>query len=523
MAVDSRLESISIRPGVSILSVLRHLNYKPWYALAEFVDNSLQSFLSHREALTAIEGPSCKLHVTIEIDSTDDGRIIIRDDAAGIHEADYPRAFRPAELPTDRSGLSEFGMGMKSAACWFARRWSVRTKALGETAERIVSFDIEPIVRDGIEALDVQTRSAAASDHYTEIVLSGLHSKVVGRTIGKIREHLASIYRVFLRNGVLELRFATNGYEEYVAYQEPQVLRAPHYKAADGVPKVWRKDIDLDLPHGRRVRGFAALRETGSTSGAGFALFRRGRLIQGSADEGYRPEEIFGRSNSFTYQRLFGELHLDGFKVSHTKDGFQWDDDEEFFLELLKEQIKAEPLSLLDQADGYRVRPKPEEIRSAAELAAQRTAETIERKVPRLLEEQLQYEPESTGPPSNLPVASTAAKRVIRASLHDRLWEITLELSDDPAVGDWVSVFDRTDYEEATTGDFVRHIGVRVSLAHPFSVRFGGTASWEIEPLLRLAVAIGLAETAARHSGVKHAGTIRRNVNELLRNALSEP
>src|SRR5690348_3905126 len=31
-------ERISIRPGVSILAVLRHLNYRPWYAMAEFVD-----------------------------------------------------------------------------------------------------------------------------------------------------------------------------------------------------------------------------------------------------------------------------------------------------------------------------------------------------------------------------------------------------------------------------------------------------------------------------------------------------
>ena len=49
-------ESISIRPGVSVLSVLQHLNYKPWFAIAEFVDNSLQSFLSHRQEL-ARHGP----------------------------------------------------------------------------------------------------------------------------------------------------------------------------------------------------------------------------------------------------------------------------------------------------------------------------------------------------------------------------------------------------------------------------------------------------------------------------------
>jgi hypothetical protein len=121
------INRISIRPGVSILSVLRHLNYRPWYAIAEFVDNSIQSYLDHRSELEAVEGPSFLLNVQIELDPNDGGRISIRDNAAGIHEADYARAFRPAEIPPDTTGMAEFGMGMKSAACWFARDWSVRT------------------------------------------------------------------------------------------------------------------------------------------------------------------------------------------------------------------------------------------------------------------------------------------------------------------------------------------------------------------------------------------------------------
>src|SRR4051812_16683779 len=111
---------VNIRPGVSILSVLRHLNYRSWFAMAEFVDNSLQSFLDQRDELACLDGAGLALRVHIELDPTDGGRITIRDNAAGIHEADYPRAFRAAEVPPDRGGLSEFGMGMKSAACWFA-------------------------------------------------------------------------------------------------------------------------------------------------------------------------------------------------------------------------------------------------------------------------------------------------------------------------------------------------------------------------------------------------------------------
>ena len=59
---------VNIRPGVGILSVLRHLNYKPWFALAEFVDNSLQSYLENRDALRRLHGDDSCLMVEIELD-----------------------------------------------------------------------------------------------------------------------------------------------------------------------------------------------------------------------------------------------------------------------------------------------------------------------------------------------------------------------------------------------------------------------------------------------------------------------
>ena len=75
-----------------MLSVLSHLNYKPWFAMAEFVDNSLQSYLDYREELERVEERETKLKVSIELNLTDDKRIIIRDNAASIHENDYFRA-----------------------------------------------------------------------------------------------------------------------------------------------------------------------------------------------------------------------------------------------------------------------------------------------------------------------------------------------------------------------------------------------------------------------------------------------
>jgi Histidine kinase-, DNA gyrase B-, and HSP90-like ATPase len=510
---------VNIRPGVSVLGVLKHLNYQPWFACAEFVDNSLQSFLHNREAIQRVEGASVKLKVSIDIDSADGGKITIRDNAAGIGEIDYRRAFKPADAPADRSGLSEFGMGMKSAACYFAAKWLVRTSALGEPVEKTVAFDIETIVRNELEELDVDLDEASPTTHFTEVVLTELHKLIQGKTIWKIKEHLADIYRVFERQGVIEL--SLNG--ELLTYQEPPILVAPHFRNPDGEPRTWRADIDLDFGEGLSATGFAAIREVGSTSRAGFALFRRGRLIQGSGDQGYRPEFIFGQSNSFPYQRICGELHLEGFQVSHTKDGFRWEEHEEIFLEFLKEKLEEESMPILQQARYYRSRPRREDYRRGGQTAVERTSDAIQREAPPVVES-LVVQPPSQTLPETLPEASTPTSRVIELSIHDVQWRVTVALTDDPAVGDWLEVSDRP--PAMTPGVLLeepRCLGLRMSLVHPFMQQFGGTDASQIEPLLRIAAAIGPAETIARDSGVRMAGAIRNNINELLKSALARP
>ena len=518
MTKPASLNKVNIRPGVSMLSVLRHLNYRPWYALAEFIDNSLQSFLSNEKRLRATDGKSYRLSVVIELDASEPGRIIVRDNAAGIAEKDYLRAFRPAEIPRDKSGLSEFGMGMKSAACWLAELWKVRTKALDESVERTVTFNVNQIVDRQIEELDIHVGRADAKAHYTEVILEHLHKNLHGRTLGKIKEHIASIYRVFLRKGAIAITF--DGVP--LTYEEPAILEAPYFKTPSKPPVKWRKEMNFDFGRGQRVTGFAALRERASTSMAGFALFRRNRLIQGSGDESYRPEAIFGKSNSYRYQRLFGELHLEGFEVSHTKDGFRWEENEDIFLELLEGELNAQPLPLLTQAEEYRVRPSRQSLEAGAQAAAERTASVIEKDVPKVLEREIDEGPDKAPPRQKLPKAeSLASERIIDVELKGQQWRIIIELATDPAIGDWVSVSDKPLVKEGKVER--RCICVRMSLTHPFMDRFGGTDVGSIEPLLRLAAAIGLAETAARDAGVALAGTFRRNINELLRHALSNP
>ena len=41
----SQQSKVSIRPQVTMLSVLKHIEYETWFALAEFIDNAIDSYL----------------------------------------------------------------------------------------------------------------------------------------------------------------------------------------------------------------------------------------------------------------------------------------------------------------------------------------------------------------------------------------------------------------------------------------------------------------------------------------------
>jgi hypothetical protein len=91
-AHDDKPEAIGIRPEVTVLSVLRHLNYKAWFALAEFIDNALQSAIANGDRLRALHGNGFQLCVDVQLESTAPGLIVITDNAAGTSDLKPLRA-----------------------------------------------------------------------------------------------------------------------------------------------------------------------------------------------------------------------------------------------------------------------------------------------------------------------------------------------------------------------------------------------------------------------------------------------
>ena len=106
----------------------------------------------------------------------------------------------------------------------------------------------------------------------------------------------------------------------------------------------------------------------------------------------------------------------------------------------------------------------------------------------------------------------------ITLDVADQEWQIVLDVANDPAKHDWLTV---TDNGPATKKGEIRRIGISVNVATPFMSCFAGARGDEVEPLLRLAVGLGLAEATARDSGVAMAGIIRKRLNEYLRGPLA--
>jgi len=499
-------ETVNIRPSVGYLSILQAINYRAWYAIAEFVDNSLQSYLHSKTKLKKLHGNNFKLKIAIYVTPT---KIKIVDNAAGIGEEDYQRAFRAAARPENRQGLSEFGMGMKTAACWFSKNWVVQTKPLGEKNLKIVKWDITNIVNDDIEELDVKKTPLPVNQHYTEITLTDLNRVPRGQTIKKIKDHLASMYRCFLEKNEVEIRYNN----EKLKYTKPEALQAPYFRDIDEQKKNpkkinWEKKFDFKYGNKKNATGFASIRETASTKDAGFALFRRNRLIKGVGEnEGYRPLEIFKAPNSFIYQRVFGEIHLNDEDVTHTKDDFQWTpEDETIFLKKLKEELEKEPKAILSQADRFRKDRRSRDLKIQSEEGLGSSIKKMQGGIA-VLED---YTPPKQPPISTkLPEAKSKQRKRKTIRFEGNDWTIEQILNYDKDETEWLKI--------SEIGKKKKEIQIQISMTMGFTAQYFGDQPDEIEGMLLMASYIALAEVVARNRGDSKAHNVRSYLNEILR------
>lgn len=327
------MKKLNIRPDTGVYGTYRRISYEPWTAIAEFVDNSTQSFYDHKEELFKTKYyKGLNIEIIYREDQSCGDELKIIDNAFGMDYFDFQRAIILNRPPSSTNGRNEFGMGLKTAACWFGNLWSIESTSIGNCYKYKAKIDIDTLINYKNETIDVEEERVSPNDHYTVITIKRLNKKIKGKRIEKrIREMLTSIYRSDIRTGDIKIFY--NGVQLEFEEIKPYI---------DTAGKIWKKDIEFTVDHREEklhVKGFIAIRIPGSTRDAGLTLLRRGRVIVGGPDKNYRPYEVFGPSNLYTYQRLYGELEMDDWPVTQAKDAFDWsnEDLESKFIEKLVE------------------------------------------------------------------------------------------------------------------------------------------------------------------------------------------
>lgn len=503
---------IDIQPPVSVYATYRRLSYLPWYAIAEFVDNSTQNYYDHKHELKETYGKEETNCLRINIDyDTYENILRISDNANGMDFSELSRAVKLNVPPPNPTGRCEYGMGLKTAACWFGRKWSIETTRLRAQEKFTVTVDVDEVSQQSSEKLLVDVEKNDPSKHFTIITIQDLYKPIHGRTAQRIKEQLSSMYREDLRNGEIEIYWNDTG----LLFQEPPILEEV---LPDKRKVAWKKEVVFEVPWEDQrktlpVKGWIGIRIPGSQRDAGFVLLRRGRVIVGGPERGYKPEEIFGQGNTFRSQRLIGEFHLDEWAVTQAKDAFDWSGGlEDKFIELLKDKCK----DYMEKAEGHRVDrrpPTPEEM----EQAAEESRKLFESKT---FSDSIKAElvmPTPLPSPSQSSEDINKLKAVSDGPLTFTLkmpreeWIFIIYWQDQISDAHWMSVEYPSDTE----------ILIYLNSNHPFFEPYMENLKI-LELLQKFVLALALAEKLARqssHNNLIHAADFRNYMNRVLRYA----
>lgn len=523
-------DEVNIQPGVGMYALFPAMTYKPWVAIGELVDNSIDSYVKNQKQLLKLN-PKYKLRIDIGIDQGEDPRIVVEDNAAGIAKDRVELAFSPASPNPDLTGIGRYGIGMKSATGWYSKFYTISSAALGEDVRRTVTFDIDKIVREKNTKAKIEKTPKNVNEHGTRIVMTKLNKAAPqGQTLGKLKRYLASMYREFLRNGSVEI-FVSG---EALTYEVPEMLLAPYWPNPKGpaensiekrwvqnfsieLTDTWEADPDINKPSvPQTIEGWVGILAKGDNKKSGLALTWRGKVIYGAgsmaeeaSEEIYRPYDIYRTRSSNQFLRLIGEIDVSEMQVTAFKDRVDWKNgQEEEFLEKLAKVLSQGDEPLLPMAMHYRATYRgpniTEKIETALDAAVVAVKEELSQSGNTLKPNEMPGEELAD---SDKPHMSQPIVKILEISENE---ELSLEVIDAPFDNRLVSV---KALEKSYKISFNR--------AHPFVNSFASLPDTDLDPVLRIAIAIGLSEVRAKMAGIPSATYYRQMVNDLLFGPLS--
>ena len=366
---------IDITPSVTTYELYQIATYTHWFAVGEFIDNSITSAFLNWQKLQEIYGNKYVLNIEINFDNAERTLTII-DNAAGIAKDEIQRALRAGEPPADTSLLSVYGVGMKMSSFWMGRNLDIKTWPIGVGNGYEAIVDLDEIKRTGSARTTVREIPARQRPG-TLIKVSKIKDEKIpkGSGIGKLKLLLTSMYRLYLTNQEKRVNIYFNG--KPLIFNSPKILEAPFWPDREGplndIVVKWETDFEYVSSQGQKISGKVGLLETMSRHLSGFMLHYKGKGMSGigavdsdeeisqqdvrDSREYYRPPRIFGQEGSYRYQRFTGVFDISDLGKTSSTDSVKWGpDDEHDFVEALTEFLKRPVLNLWAMAENYQPR-----------------------------------------------------------------------------------------------------------------------------------------------------------------------
>lgn len=516
------IQELNIQPQAGVIGVFSRLNYKPWYAIAEFVDNSTQSFYSHQKELE--ENGILDVEIFIKYDDEND-ILTIEDNAFGMEFPDFARAVKVDSPPENKNGRNEFGMGLKTAASWFGNIWSVRSTQLGSNHEYFTEINIPDLRSNNVNSVSIERTIVNPSKHGTIIEIRDVTKKIGSpRTKGKIVELLKSMYRRDLNSGKVCISY------------DDEPLYYDGYDCLSFRKRIWKKNLDFSFKfdnQSHHVVGYVGILANGGFGRAGFALFRRNRVVIGGDEFNYKPEEIFGQAQSSISHKLFGELDLDDFPINQAKDGFVWDDGlEETFVTQLKSQIQ-------EYIDIAKMTIKD---REKEEATSQAVSDNVHTQVQKSIDNISTKSAEET--PSLFPPASTDIQEEEQSDLESykeyqneqnnlpeeidekvRTYPIQLDAASKCVINVQWTKGNAATWIKVDSAEDGSNANIQLNINHPFFKPFSEKEDFKMV-LEKFAIAFALAEIRAKSNaneeGMISPNAFRTHINNYLRELTDE-
>jgi hypothetical protein len=320
-------KSFNVAVGSGIIAIFRRVSFKLERVFAEFIDNSLQSYLDHESQLKSMpDGGKCIVNIT-----STDKHIVVKDNAFGMNEEEFGRSLQlKATNPNawKNNQLSVYGMGLKYASVYLGEHYSIDTTAYGSGIRYHGEIDVPEFEKNNPTEIDAKLTDAYSDDHETTIEITQLRVKKTVTREEELRERLAAIYSHYLASGQLAINIGGI----------PVIYHRPDSRIDENGEKYFRNFSDSFKASGREFSftGWISILPKGNQAITGLNLIQANRCIE----LGYKPEELFGKGNSFQNSRVVGEVVFEGqnYVLSFNKDKFVWADDgaEETFIETLK-------------------------------------------------------------------------------------------------------------------------------------------------------------------------------------------